>query len=58
MNRRLSGPGALALLALVSTTTAARAEYPEFGGTQPGDLTALPTFTNLGDGSRLYMVTA
>jgi len=44
MNRRISGPGALALLAMLCAPTAARAEFPELGGTQPGELTALGAF--------------
>ncbi|MEZ4297027.1 MAG: multiheme c-type cytochrome [Polyangiaceae bacterium] len=49
MNRRLSRPempALLASLALLAAAPSARAEYPEFGGTQPGELTAEGAFQN------------
>ena len=49
MKRRLVGPSALALLATFGaalTAGDARAEYPQFGGTQPGELTSAGAFQN------------
>src|SRR4051812_3499056 len=46
MKLRFPCTGALALLATLGAATAARAEFPEFGGTQPGEITANGAFVN------------
>src|SRR4051812_42784903 len=46
MKRRVLAPAALALASILGAAGAARAEFPEFGGTQPGDLSDLGQFQN------------
>ncbi len=46
MKRRAFASFALVLAAVLGAASAARAEFPEFGGTQPGDLTDLGQFQN------------
>ncbi len=46
MNRRTFASSALVLAALMGAASAARAEFPGFGGTQPGELTPLGQFQN------------